>query len=262
MTCEEVQSLLITSQEAEIPSAVREDIRQHIEGCAQCTAAQAELRHLQYLMESTPEALPGPGLEKQFRKMLRTAEQEQKAVVRPVTRRMYVWRNVAAAVVILAVGVGIGTRLTTSGPPERPLSKTSMNTITRPGDSADTDAFALLKSASASERIKAVNYAEAMTSPDRQVIDALVNTLDHDKNANVRLACLYSLAKFSDNPKVRDAMVYSLPLQTEPIVQIVLINLLTEMKERKAIRPFQDIISNDKTSKEVKHIAEKGLRVM
>jgi hypothetical protein len=34
------------------------------------------------------------------------------------------------------------------------------------------------------------------------------------------------------------------------------------MKEHKAIRPLQDIISNDKTPKEVKNIAEKGLRVM
>src|SRR5882724_9239607 len=103
MTCEEVQSLLITSHEEEIPPAVREDIRQHIEDCAQCAAMQAELHHLQQLMESAPQAMPGPGLEKQFREMLRTARQEQKAAASPIiARRMHVWRNIAAAVVLLA----------------------------------------------------------------------------------------------------------------------------------------------------------------
>lgn len=262
MTCEEVQNLLITLQEAETPPAVRESVRQHIAGCEQCTAVQAELQQLLQLMENTPEALPGPGLEKQFREMLRTAEEEQRAAAGPVIRRMYVWRNIAAAMVLLAVGAGIGSWLTSSRSPQGQVSKASAITVTRPVDSADKRLFTLLKEESASERIKAVNYAETMTSPDQKVIEALVNTLDHDKNANVRLACLYSLAKFSDNPKVRDAMVNSLPRQTEPIVQIVLITLLTEMKEPKAIRPLQDIISNDKTSKEVKSIAEKGLRVM
>jgi hypothetical protein len=38
--------------------------------------------------------------------------------------------------------------------------------------------------------------------------------------------------------------------------------MLTEMKEPRAIRPLRDIISNDKTSKEVRNVAEKGLRVM
>jgi len=218
-----------------------------------------QLRHLEELMAGTPEALPGPNLEKRFREMLRTAEQEQKAA-RPVTRRLYIWRNIAAAVVLLAAGIGIGIYWASSG--KDPASIAGTPVVKHPGDSADTRLFTLLKSPSSSERIEAVNYAETMTSPNQKVIDALVNTLDHDKNANVRLACLYSLTKFADNPKVREAMVSSLSRQTEPIVQIVLINMLTEMKEPRAIRPLQEIISNDKTSKEVRNVAEKGLRVM
>jgi len=257
MTCEEVKGILIDAQVEEIPSTVRQALEKHIEGCEQCAALRSELDQLHRLFRAAPEAVPGPDLEKQFLQMLRAEEEAQKVAVRPV-RRLVFWRNMAAAAVLLAAGIGIGWAL--SG---RRIEKADHSLVTRPtGNGSDTLLFSLLKEESASERIKAVNYVEEMTSPDQKVINALINTLDHDKNANVRLACLYSLARFPDNPYVREALVNSLPRQTEPIVQIVLINLLTEMKEPRAKRSLQDIISNDKTPKEVKNIAEKGLRTM
>ncbi len=76
----------------------------------------------------------------------------------------------------------------------------------------------------------------------------------------MRLASAYSLVRFSDNAGVMDALVASLGKQTEPIIQIVLINILTEKKEVKAKRPIEQILSNDSTMKEVKEIAEKSLR--
>lgn len=124
----------------------------------------------------------------------------------------------------------------------------------------ETMMFNGLKDQSPSERIKAVGYAEDIVNPNEKVINALTNTLNHDKNVNVRLAALYSLAKFTDDRKVMDTLVTSLSNQTEPIIQIVLINILTEKKEVKAIGPIQDLIQNGKTLKEVKDIAQKGLK--
>jgi hypothetical protein len=257
MKCEEVKGILIDAQAEEVPSTVRHAMEKHIESCEHCTALRAELDNLDCLFKAVPEANPGPQLEKLFLQMLREEEQAQKTVARPV-RRMLFWRNIAAAVVLLAAGVGIGWIAF-----DKHAGSSSGSSVQKSsGTWADTVLFSLLKEESASERIKAVNYADEMTAPDAHVINALINTLDHDKNANVRLACLYALAKFQDNPSVREALVNSLPLQKEPIVQIVLINLLTEMKEPRVKRSLQDIITNDKTSKEVKNIAEKGLRTM
>lgn len=257
MNCEEVKGILIDAQVEEIPSTVRQALERHVEACEQCAALRAEFDHLGRLFKAAPEATPGPQLERQFLQMLHAEEEAQKVAIRPVHSLIF-WRNIAAAVVLLAAGIGIGWGL--SG---RHVEKQDRPLAVKPsGNGSDTLLFSLLKEESASERIKAVNYAEEMTSPDQKVINALVNTLDHDKNANVRLACLYSLARFQDNPYVREALVNSLPRQTEPIVQIVLINLLTEMKEPRIKRSLQDIISNDKTPKEVKNIAEKGLRTM
>ncbi|HLZ85634.1 MAG TPA: hypothetical protein VKQ52_00285, partial [Puia sp.] len=107
-----------------------------------------------------------------------------------------------------------------------------------------------------------VSYAEQMANPDQQVIDALFNSLNHDKNVNVRLAALYSLSRFADRHIVRDSLVSSLSMQTEPIIQVVLINLLAEKRETKAIAPIKEIIINKKTLKEVKDAAQKSLKVL
>ena len=55
-----------------------------------------------------------------------------------------------------------------------------------------------------------------------------------------------ALARFADRRSVRDSLVSSLSIQTEPIVQVVLINLLAEKRETRAIAPIRNIINNKK----------------
>jgi len=94
------------------------------------------------------------------------------------------------------------------------------------------------------------------------VIEVLVGTLNHDKNVNVRLAALYSLASFADNRVVRDSLVASLPRQTEPLIQVMLINLLAAKKDSRAIGPIKEIISNRNTLPAVKEAAEQSLKTL
>jgi hypothetical protein len=125
-----------------------------------------------------------------------------------------------------------------------------------------TAMFTMLRGESSSDRIKAVNYADELNTPDNNVIDILVKTLNQDKNVNVRMAAAYALAKFADQATVSDSMVKSLSMQTDPILQVTLINILVERKERKAIKPIQQIISDKTTLKEVKSVAEKGVKLL
>lgn len=86
--------------------------------------------------------------------------------------------------------------------------------------------------------------------------------MNEDKNVNVRLAALYAVSKFSDNRKINDALVTSLAKQTEPLMQIALINILTEKKESKAKAPIREILQDEKTLPPVKEIAQKGLKLL
>ena len=120
----------------------------------------------------------------------------------------------------------------------------------------------MLKQESPSQRIQAVNYTDDIQAPDIKVLNALTETLNNDKNINVRMAAAYSLAKYADRQSVRDSMVASLSRQTEPIIQIVLMNILVEKKESSAIKPIQKIMSDEKSMKEVKDVAQKGLKIL
>ena len=122
--------------------------------------------------------------------------------------------------------------------------------------------FSLIDDESASQRIKAVSYAEEIRNPEQKVIDVLVNTLNHDKSVNVRLAALYSLGSWADNRIVRDSLVSSLPEQKEPLIQVMLINLLAAKKESRAIAPIKDILSNSNTLPEVKEVAQRILKTL
>jgi HEAT repeat protein len=119
-----------------------------------------------------------------------------------------------------------------------------------------------LKEESSSDRIQAVRYADDLDSPDANVIDVLVKTLNNDKNVNVRMAAAYALSRFADRRAVCDSLVKSLALQNDPILQVTLINILVERKEKSALRPIQAIIANKKTMKEVRAVAENSLRVL
>ncbi len=101
-----------------------------------------------------------------------------------------------------------------------------------------------------------------MAKADENVIDVLVKTLNNDKNVNVRLAAAYALSKFAYERSVSDSLVKSLTRQTDPILQVALINILAERKEKSALRPIQEIISNKSTLKEVRDVAENSLHVL
>ena len=285
MKCEEIQSALIEGYGEEMESSRREEIEQHLLTCGKCAQDAKEVKMLLQLMEDRPMTVPGAALKDNFAYMLRSESEKLAAAGllkedspfrgRPQGRvmRLASWWKIAAVFLVMVLGIWIGTRLPGSprgllagGGSSGQAPDSSFSEIAglkkEVKDMKETLLFALLKEESASQRIRAVSYTEDISNPDVSIINALVSTLNHDKNVNVRLASLYSLARFPNNASVRDSLVRSLSMQTEPIVQIVLINMLTEMKEERAIQPIRDILSDEKTLPDVKTIAEKGLRIL
>lgn len=183
-----------------------------------------------------------------------------------IKRSFPMWNVAAAVILLLGGGVGIGMLISSrkaSGPGPNPNTPEQLITMQKEiKEMKEVLMFSLIDNESASQRIKAVSYTEEMSNPDQKVINALVSTLNHDKNINVRLAALYSLGSWADNRMVRDSLVASLPKQTEPLIQVVLINLLAEKKDSRIVAPVQDILSNKKTLPVVKEAAEKSLKTL
>ena len=276
MNCKDIQAKLIDYLDGRLDEASTAEIEEHLLTCAACSREAEDTQELLTAMETTSLEMPPAALRDNFNMMLQselnmqtttniieefpTATQPPATGARTFRFSSPLWR-VAAAVILVAGGIGIG--MTLRPKPAEPSAREEIADMRKElKEMKEEVLFNLINDESASQRIKAVSYVDGMASPDQPVIGALVNTLNHDKSVNVRLASLYSLARFADRQAVRDSLVNSLKLQTDPIVQVVLINLLGEKRETKAIAPIKDIMTNKKTMQEVKDAAQRSLRIM
>lgn len=265
--CNDVRPLLIDYIDGQLAPAIRDKVEEHIKGCLDCREEIAQFKKLFQEMASTKLAHPSPALKENFNIMLQSelnisatmemlkSRQDPKLVPMKTGSR---WLQIAASILLVAVGLFAGMQLKTTPPSYNGTEITDLKEEVK--EMKEAMLLNLLNEESASDRIRAVSYADELSNPDQKIIQALINTLNADKNLNVRLAAINSVAKFSGNPEVVDALIASLSKQTEPLLQIVLINILTDQKQTKAIESIKAIISNKQTLAPVKEIAEQGLK--
>jgi hypothetical protein len=120
-------------------------------------------------------------------------------------------------------------------------------------------AFGKMPKTSASERIQAVNQSYELTQVDRDITQLLINTLNFDANVNVRLAACQALTRFENEPDVREALIQSLKIQTDPNVQLTLIDVLVSIKEKRAVDEIQRLVQNQDVLDIVRTRAEEGI---
>lgn len=84
----------------------------------------------------------------------------------------------------------------------------------------------LADSTSSNKRLSAILKIQKSKVISYDVIDRLTTMLEHDANSNVRLAALNVLSKYADDLHVASNLVKSLSYQTDPLIQIGLMDLL------------------------------------
>lgn len=112
---------------------------------------------------------------------------------------------------------------------------------------------------SSSQRLHAAVRAYDFKDTDKEIVDALVKTMNTDPNTNVRLAALDALSRFYREPYVKRQLTSSLPKQKDPMVQIELIQLLTKMKQTTIIKELEKLTRDENTLKAVKDQAYSGI---
>lgn len=108
---------------------------------------------------------------------------------------------------------------------------------------------------SVSARVNGISMAADEQSEDPKLVATLLNILERDKNPHVRMAAFYGLAKYKAMQEVHNRLVSVLQVEQDPMMQVLLINLLTETREPRALDAIREIITNQKTRKEVKTLA-------
>lgn len=271
MKCHDIDLLLIDYLDGNLQNGEKKAVEKHLESCERCHIELMQYRELFNAIGDHQTERPSPVLRENFNTMLQSElnilattnilKQESEPKKAKVFQLSGMLVKAAAVVVLVAGGVFMGTLIKKDNPAQMPNAEMAglKNEV---AEMKAALMFNLLKDESASERLKAVAYTEQMSNPDPQVLSALINTMNADANVNVRLAALNSISRYTSSQLVRDSLVNSLKTQKEPLVQIVLISILTDKKELKAKAPLQDIISSKETIQPVKDAAKKGLSAL
>ena len=267
MKCEEAEEKMIDYLDKTLDEVKLKEIEKHLETCEKCIDEMRDIQHAMQVISKDEMELPDDTLKINFYHMLHNEIKKNERKKSPVIQDSgNAWYNlsryrVAAAIALLICGTSLGIFIKS-----QLLNSYSANELkqlhSEVMDLKKSAMFTMLKEESSSDRIQAVNYVEGLDNPDENVIEVLVKTLNNDKNVNVRMAAAYALSKFADQRAVCDSLVKSLSVQSDPILQVTLINILVERKEKSALRPIQQIIGNKSTLKEVRAVAENSLRVL
>jgi HEAT repeat protein len=119
-------------------------------------------------------------------------------------------------------------------------------------------ALSLMQQQSASERLKGVNWSYQL-QPGGEVLAALLNTLMHDSSVNVRLATVDALRQFGDQPLVRRGVVEAMAREDSPMVQVALIDLAVDLRDKESIATLRQLVQNHEVNEAVRVRAQKGL---
>lgn len=123
--------------------------------------------------------------------------------------------------------------------------------------------YGSVQNASASERISAVfsssRLQESNPQLDAEITDILIYTMNNDQNVNVRMAAAEALFKFRNEPRIGKALTNSLTQQNDPLMQITLIDMLVEMKQKSAVNEMQKMLLRTETQDVVKQRLESSI---
>lgn len=170
--------------------------------------------------------------------------------------------QLAYSLVLIVLSIGIGYSLNHTGTVRTNNNDRLAMLTSQVAEMRKLMVVSLLDNPSATERLRAVNYTEEMQEADRQVITALLNTLNEDPNVNVRLVTLEALAKFSDQPEVREGLVRSITRQDSPLVQVAMANLMLKLQEKNSVASFKRLLGQEALNSAVRTKIELTIKQM
>lgn len=265
MNCETIREKFADFLAGELEEESRQLVQTHLSACPVCRDELEGLSAIWTKLGVLPKEEPSPALRQRFYEMLeayRDGMGEEKArsglrkTISGWLERLMPRQPVyqfGLSLFLLAAGLGAGYLLNGSRPAAKSEIAGLQSEIT---DMRQTVAVSMLKQASPSERLMGVSWSSRLESPDEKTLQALLETLNHDPNVSVRLAAVDALYLFYDHPRVKAGLIESLAGQTSPLVQISLINLLVEIRERRAVEALEHLIQDQKLNPRVRERAE------
>lgn len=254
MRCEDISQHLPDYLAGRADAAARAAIEQHLEGCAACLQEAEGLASMWRSLSDLPApAADSSAMRARFEAML---GQEQQDAGRFKPKR-FEWNSPLvtglAASLVLAVGIVLG-RSSNPSPPAPEV--TALHQELR--DLRQMVTLSLMQQQSASERLRGVGFTNSLDRPGDEIVAALLDTLKHDDNVNVRLASVDALKRFAERDVVRRAAVDALNTNA-PLLQMALIDFVVETRDRNAIGTLRKISTDPAANQTVRTRAAWGI---
>ena len=266
MTCDRIMEGFTDYLLGETDSRTADVIRDHLAGCPSCREELESLSTLWTRLGVLEPEHPSGRLRENFYAMLEAeigkkspaALREEQPSFFNSLRKFMTFRHPAFAAgfsFLLVIGsLYVGFNI---GGGSRTEVRSLRNEIQ---DARKTAALSLLDRPSTADRLEGINCSSQLENPDATTLKALFERLNGDSSPNVRLAAIDALYLFRDRPGIKEGLIRSLEKQTLPIVQVALIDLLVDIRERRAADALKKLIQTQKINPEVKKRAEMGLK--
>ncbi len=249
MKCEEAKMHLPDYWSQTLRAAEELELEAHLADCTACREENGRLHGMWQALAQMPQEEPDSKLRGRFYEALGAYRQgvESRAAASK-------WRlQIAAGFALLGIGLATGYAVR---PADTNTGKQVAELREEVTGMRQMVALSLLQQQSASERLRGVSFAYRAEPSDTETLSALVSAINNDANVNVRLAAVDALHTFSNSPTARQAVMESLPLQNNtPLVQVALIDLLVELKEREAAAELRRMADDDAVNDGVKQRA-------
>lgn len=269
MRCEEVRTRFADHLAGSLDARNDADLLQHVRTCAECQAEFADLEPLWHALGDVPVAtVPSNRMRERFAAMI-DAEcavagrgpasfQSGRRAWKPSFWPREPLVQMALAASLLIVGVLVGRALPAAAP-ETPSSGDIAEVRGELRDMRQMLTLSLLQQQSATERLRGVSWTAQLEQPGNEVVSALLDTLLHDPNDNVRLAAVDALRRFADRDDVRIGTMTAANDVSSPLLQIAAIDFMVETRAPQAADLLRAISQNQTIDESVRGRAAQAL---
>ena len=257
MEPDKLEGILIDYIDDKLSAEERRQVELELSSNPKAQPLYQQLREVLDAIKRSDEWVPGDQLQKNFEATLR-AEIAAVRKTGPGAKQVFfqpVFLRAAAAIALVMTGIAIGFWINKNQQREEDILALKKEVeITKQLMMSMLD-----NQQSASQRMLGATVAFKMEKADDQIVQVLTKTMNEDPNTNVRLAALEALGKFHQQEHVRRALISALATQKDPIIQIALIRLMVEMKEKEAVKELLRISTDDEVIPAVKDEAHAGI---
>ena len=264
MKCENDKEQITLWINNELPEADRAAFEQHLTTCAECRQELRAAQQVWKLMGEMPVPQASADMPVRFQAMLEEFKESQVEKKNPFgsigekLRQLWTLQpgmQMAYSIVLLVVGLGFGFLVNRGGGNKQEITVLAGQVK----EMKEMMMLSLLENPSASERMRGVSYTSEVKTVNKEVVDALLTTLNNDPNVNVRLVTLEALSHFTGEASVREGLVQSIALQDSPLLQSALADVMLKLQEKRSVKSFRKLLEQKDLNNSVRSKIEQTI---